>query len=72
MKLTRDLYEFAENYSNYPDLASNIAIDAEEQGESDTVVNFFETLGDTFVEDKDQVIGMIVQIEDNDHDAVTM
>ncbi len=61
---SQGLYEFAETYGNYPDLASNIALDAQEQGEPDMVVNFFESLGDTYVEDRDQVISMIEQVED--------
>jgi hypothetical protein len=65
MSQTRELFDFAESYSNYPDAASNIAIDAEEQGQPDTVVNFFETLGDTVVEDKEQVMGMIEQLDDD-------
>ncbi len=61
----QELYEFAEGYNNYPDLASNIALDAQETGEPDTVVNFFESLGDTYVEDRDQAISMIEQVEDD-------
>ncbi len=64
MGQTKELFEFVEKYNNYPDTASNMAIDAQEQGQPDTVVMFFETLGDTVVEDKDQVIGMIEQIDD--------
>ncbi|MBW3538062.1 hypothetical protein KY386_01050 [Candidatus Parcubacteria bacterium] len=63
---TQHLYEFADKYNNYPDLASNIAMDAQESGQPEGVVNFFESLGDTYVEDKDQVMSMIEQVEDED------
>lgn len=60
------LHNFAQGYDNYPDLASNIALDAQEAGEPTSVINFFEVLGDTYLEDKDQVISMIDQIEETD------
>ncbi|HSH31131.1 MAG TPA: hypothetical protein VK963_00500 [Candidatus Saccharimonadales bacterium] len=63
---TQELYEFADKYGNYPDLASNIAMDAQESGQPEEVVNFFESLGDTYVEDKDQVMSMIEQVEGED------
>ena len=59
-----ELHVFAESYDNYPDLASNVAMDAQDAGEPNTVINFFESLGDTYLEDKEQVISMIEQIED--------
>lgn len=63
---SQELHKFAENYDNYPDLASNVAIDAQEAGEPEVVVGFFEMLGDTYLEDKDQVISMIDQIDETD------
>jgi hypothetical protein len=65
MNTTKELYDFAENYVNYPDLASNIAVDAEEKGEPEIVVNFFEALGDVYLEDKEQAKGMIEQLNDD-------
>jgi hypothetical protein len=62
---SQDLYEFVEEYNNYPDLASNIALDAQEMGEPNTVITFFESLGDTYVEDKDQAISMVEQVEED-------
>jgi hypothetical protein len=64
----QELYEFAETYNNYPDLASNIALDAEEMGEPDKVINFFESLGDTYIEDKDQAVSMIEQVDEQPTD----
>lgn len=66
---TRELHEFADTYDNYPDLASNVAMDAQEAGEAEEVVGFFESLGDTYLEDKDQVINMIDQIDDSSSDS---
>lgn len=59
----QELQLFAEHYGNYPDLASNIALDAQEGGEPEVVVGFFESLGDTYIQDKDQVKNMIEQVE---------
>lgn len=60
---TQELHQFADNYDNYPDLASNIALDAQEAGEAEEVVGFFESLGDTYIEDKEQVKNMLEQVD---------
>ncbi len=61
---TRELHNFAQGYDNYPDLASNVAMDAQDAGQPEEVVGFFESLGDTYLEDKDQVVNMIDQIDE--------
>jgi hypothetical protein len=58
-----ELKLFVDAYENYPDLASNIALDAQEAGESEMVVGFFESLGDTYIEDKEQAHNMVDQVE---------
>ncbi len=60
---TQELHQFADSYDNYPDLASNIALDAQEAGEPEEVVGFFESLGDTYIEDKEQVKNMLEQVD---------
>ncbi len=66
---TKELHQFAEGYDNYPDLASNVALDAQEAGEPEEVIGFFESLGDTYLEDKDQVVSMIDQIDETSIDT---
>lgn len=73
-KDTQELHSFARDYDNYPDLASNIALDAQDAGEPAEVVGFFESLGDTYIEDRDQAENMIEQIEEkpSGSDAMSM
>lgn len=68
---SQELYYFAESYENYPELASNVAMDAQEAGQPSQVITFFESLGDTYLEDKDQVINMIEQVGDDKTTSMT-
>ncbi len=69
---TQELHSFARDYDNYPDLASNIALDAQDAGEPTEVIGFFESLGDTYIEDRDQAENMIEQLEEKPTDTMSM